>query len=97
MTRASVVRLPSPGQPLGDAVDYFLADRDLATSTRRVYGVALGTLVADVDRDTDICVISARLLASHLHHHYATAPPSPGTRWWPPWARSSPTANASNG
>jgi len=37
---ASVVRVPrSPTAGLGDAVAEFLGDRDLAPTTRRVYGV----------------------------------------------------------
>ncbi len=46
---ARVVRVPrSPTAGLGDAVAEFLADRDLAPTTRRIYGVALAALVADL-------------------------------------------------
>jgi len=73
---ARVVRVPrSATARLGDAVAEFLADRDLAPTTRRVYGVALAALVADLGGATALGDVERAQLAAHLRARYPAAAP----------------------
>jgi integrase/recombinase XerC/integrase/recombinase XerD len=54
----------------------FLAERDLATSTRRVYGATLDALAADVGPDTPLAEVTAAAIETHLRERYTTATPS---------------------
>lgn len=54
----------------------FLSERDLAPSTRRVYGGTLAALAAEVGPDTPLTYMTAAMVEAHLQRRYAKATPS---------------------
>src|SRR5664280_3896735 len=64
------------GEPLGPAVASFLAERDLAPSSRRVYVLALHRLLDRVDADTPLAEVSPRMLAEFMTATYPHLAPA---------------------
>jgi integrase/recombinase XerC/integrase/recombinase XerD len=54
----------------------FLSERDLAASTRRVYGATLDALAAEIGADTPLREVTAPAVEAHLRERYAAATPS---------------------
>jgi integrase/recombinase XerC/integrase/recombinase XerD len=71
-----LVRLPSGGPPsLAGAVAAFLADRDLAATTRRAYRVAYQALLEHFDPQLPVTELSAEALRQLLTHRWGKARP----------------------
>jgi integrase len=70
---SSVVRLARPSVALGPAVEAFLADRDLAETTRRVYELTLAALVEDLHAGVDVAAITTDELRSFLRRRHGRA------------------------
>jgi site-specific recombinase XerD len=70
-----VVPLPvaHAGVTLGDATEAFLAQRDLAKSSQRVYGLTLQALTRDLGAGVDVATVSATDLAAFLSRRHSTA------------------------
>src|SRR5664280_2195886 len=73
---ATVGRPTAGGEPLGPAVASFLAERDLAPSSRRVYVLALHRLLDRVDADTPLAEVSPRMLAEFMTATYPHLAPA---------------------
>ena len=54
------------------AVRRFLSERDLAASTRRVYGATLDALAADVGPDTPLTDVTTGAVEAHLRERYTS-------------------------
>lgn len=54
----------------------FLSERDLAPSTRRVYGATLDALATEVGSDSPLTDVTAAAVEAHLRKRYATATPA---------------------
>ena len=79
MTHRPVATAGGPtagGEPLGPAVASFLAERDLAPSSRRVYVLALHRLLDRVDADTPLAEVSPRMLAEFMTATYPHLAPA---------------------
>jgi integrase/recombinase XerC/integrase/recombinase XerD len=68
-------RFSATSPSLAEAVPLFLDGRDLAASSRRVYGQHFARLIADLGADTPIGSVSGEQLRAHLAGTYATAAP----------------------
>lgn len=77
---ARVVRLQVEIVTLREAVDAFLAERDLADGTRRKYRATLELLVADVGADEDVTRLQGRQLAAFLGDRWGTSAPTTWNR-----------------
>ena len=69
MTHRPVATAGGPtagGEPLGPAVASFLAERDVAPSSRRVYVLALHRLLDRLGADTPLAKVSPRMLAEFM-------------------------------
>src|SRR5450759_1986750 len=64
------------GAPLGPAVASFLADRDLAPSSHRVYVLALDRLLDRLGTDTPLAQVSPRMLAEFMTATYPHLAPA---------------------
>ncbi|MGH9022009.1 MAG: tyrosine-type recombinase/integrase [Acidimicrobiia bacterium] len=78
--RATVTALRPPGEPLGAATAAFLAERDLAPSSRRVYALALGRLVSHFGADTPLTRVTPRALARFMGSQYGHLAPASWNR-----------------
>ncbi|MGH9067058.1 MAG: tyrosine-type recombinase/integrase [Acidimicrobiales bacterium] len=80
--RAAGIRaLPTgAGEALGEAVASFLAERDLAPSTHRVYALALASLVSHLGPDTALPAVTAGDLARFMDSTYAHLAPASWNR-----------------
>ena len=79
MTHRSVATASRPtagGQPLGPAVASFLAERDLAPSSHRVYVLALHRLLDRLGTDTPLAEVSPRMLAEFMTATYPHLAPA---------------------
>src|SRR5664279_155165 len=79
MTHRPVATAGGPtagGEPLGPAVASFLAERDLAPSSRRVYVLALHRLLDRVGADTPLAEVSPRMLAEFMTATYPHLAPA---------------------
>jgi integrase/recombinase XerC/integrase/recombinase XerD len=78
MARSSgkVVALRPEAITIEAAARRFLSDRDLAPSTRRVYGGTLDALAAEVGPDTPLTDVTADAIETHLRGRYAQSTPS---------------------
>ena len=54
----------------------FLSERDLAPSTRRVYGATLDALAAEVGPDSPLADVTASAVEAHLRSRYSKATPA---------------------
>ena len=78
---SDVVRLPhSEGVELGEAVEAFLAGRDLAPTSRRVYALTLAALIQDLGATTDVVTVGRRDLAEFLRRRHAGGAPKSWNR-----------------
>lgn len=68
------------GEALGQAVVSFLAERDLAPSSHRVYALALGRLSAELGPDTPLCRITSRRLTRFMTSSYDHLAPASWNR-----------------
>jgi integrase/recombinase XerC/integrase/recombinase XerD len=73
---AKVVALRPDTMTVEAAARQFLSERDLAPSTRRVYGATLDALAAAVGPDTPLIEVTAAAVETHLRERYAAATPS---------------------
>jgi integrase len=73
MTRPGATRR---GVLVADAVEMFLASRDLRPRSRAVYGTTLGRLAADAGAATPLTRLKAGDLATFLDRHYGHAAPA---------------------
>jgi len=73
---ATVGRPTAGGEPLGPAVASFLAERDLAPSSHRVYVLALHRLLDRVGADTPLAEVSPRMLAEFMTATYPHLAPA---------------------
>ena len=64
------------GEPLGPAVASFLAERDLAPSSHRVYVLALHRLLDRLGADTPLAEVSPRMLAEFMTATYPHLAPA---------------------
>lgn len=71
---------PGAGQSLGEAVDAFLIERDLAPSSHRVYALALQALVGHLGSETALGGIGPRDLAGFMEGVYAHLAPASWNR-----------------
>jgi site-specific recombinase XerD len=78
MARSSgtVVALRPDTITIEAAARRFLSERDLAPSTRRVYGATLDALAAAVGPDSPLTEVTAAAVAAHLRQRYEKATPS---------------------
>lgn len=78
MARSSskVVALRPDTITIEAAVRRFLSERDLAPSTRRVYGGTLDALAVEVGPDRSLTMVSAAMVEAHLQGRYSKATPS---------------------
>src|SRR5664279_5476025 len=79
MTHRPVATAGGPtagGEPLGPAVASFLAERDLAPSSHRVYVLALHRLLDRVGTDTPLAQVSPRMLAEFMTATYPHLAPA---------------------
>src|SRR5664280_1023098 len=79
MTHRPVATAGGPtagGEPLGPAVASFLAERDLAPSSRRIYVLALHRLLDRVGADTPLAEVSPRMLAEFMTATYPHLAPA---------------------
>ena len=68
------------GEALGDAVDCFLAERDLAPSSHRVYALALGRLTEHLGPATLLRTVTSRALARFMDSCYSHLAPASWNR-----------------
>ena len=81
MTKAATIsRLGGPGEALGTAVAAFMAERDLAASSARVYQLALDRLVSYLGAETPVSVLDARALARFMASAYPHLAPASWNR-----------------
>src|SRR5450759_3119338 len=73
---ATVGRPTAGGEPLGPAVASFLAERDLAPSSHRVYVFALDRLLDRLGADTPLAQVSPRALADFMTATYPHLAPA---------------------
>ncbi len=78
--RTNVVAMRLETITVGDAARRFLAERDLAPGTRRVYAVTFEHLAAALGADTALAAISTDDLRGHLAERYRTASPATHNR-----------------
>jgi integrase/recombinase XerC/integrase/recombinase XerD len=78
MARSSgkVVALRPDTLTVEAAARRFLSERDLAPSTRRVYGATLDALAADVGPDSPLTEVTAEEIEEHLRDQYGTTTPA---------------------
>ena len=79
MTHRPVATAGGPtvgGEPLGPAVASFLAERDLAPSSHRVYVLALHRLLDRLGADTPLAQVSPRMLAEFMTATYPHLAPA---------------------
>ena len=79
MTHRPVATAGGPtvgGEPLGPAVASFLAERDLAPSSHRVYVLALHRLLDRLGTDTPLAEVSPRMLAEFMTATYPHLAPA---------------------
>ena len=79
-SRSKLTALPREEEPLGRAVAAFLAERDLAPSTHRVYKLALDRLIAHLGPDTPLVHVGPRVLAGFMEATYAHLAPASWNR-----------------
>lgn len=77
---AKVTALRPEGEALGAAVACFLAERDLAPSSHRVYALALDRLVAHLGPDKPLAQVSPRVLARFMATRYSHLAPASWNR-----------------
>lgn len=68
-----VVRLAQPSIDLDQAVTAFLTNRDLASTTRRVYELTLKALAKDLGGHVEVATITHADLSSFLHRRHREA------------------------
>src|SRR5947207_2166632 len=73
---AKVVALRSSAVTIDDAVSRFLADRDLAIGTRRVYALTFNNLAVDLGGDTTLGEVTGDDLQRHLKARYVSVAPA---------------------
>ena len=78
MTAAVPIRLAGVG--LADATDDFLAERDLAETSRRVYRLTLKALSANLGPDVDVTTVTRRDLSAFLARQHDGAAPKTWNR-----------------
>lgn len=71
-----VVALRPNSATIEGAGHQFLSERDLASSTRRVYRITLGALAAELGADTPLGDVTTDDLQRHLVDRYTTTTPS---------------------
>ena len=71
-----VVALRPNVETIASAGRRFLAERDLAPTTRRVYGLTLDALAEALGPDTALSEVTSEQLAQHLATRYATSTPT---------------------
>lgn len=78
MARSSgkVVALRPDTITIEAAARRFLSERDLAPSTRRVYGATLDAFAAEVGSDTPLTDVTAEIVEAHLRGRYSTVTPA---------------------
>ena len=69
-----------PSERLDTAIACFLAERDLAPSSHRVYALALARLQNQLGPDTPIGQITARRLAQFMNSSYQHLAPASWNR-----------------
>lgn len=74
--RAEAVVALRPEATIDTAARRFLAERDLAPTTRRVYGLTLAALAEDLGDDTALDTITTEDLEGHLRSRYSRAAPA---------------------
>lgn len=74
--RGKVVALRPETVTVEAAARRFLSERDLAPSTRRVYGASLDALAAEVGPDIPLTDVTASLIEAHLRSRYAKTTPA---------------------
>jgi integrase/recombinase XerC/integrase/recombinase XerD len=72
----NVVALRPKVETIESASRQFLAERDLAPTTRRVYGLTLDALADALGPDTALSEVTSEQLADHLSTRYATSTPA---------------------
>ncbi|MGH9120587.1 MAG: site-specific integrase [Acidimicrobiales bacterium] len=79
-TPATVTALRPTGERLGAAVGAFLTERDLAPSTRRVYGIILERLVTHLSPEVPLAQVNARTLTRFMNREYGHLAPASWNR-----------------
>jgi len=81
LARAKVTALPrGAGQALGEAVDWFLTEQDLAPSSHRVYALALSRLTEHLGPATALHKVTSRALARFMATCYSHLAPASWNR-----------------
>lgn len=78
--RAKVTALRPAGETLGPAVAAFLAERDLAPSSHRVYALALDRLIEHLGPDKPLAQVHPRVLARFMNSRYSHLAPASWNR-----------------
>lgn len=77
---AEVTALRPAGEALGPAVAVFLAERDLAPSSHRVYALALARLVEHLGPERSLAQVSPRVLGRFMTSRYSHLAPASWNR-----------------
>ncbi len=74
--RSKVVALRPGSTTIEDAAERFLAERDLAPGTKRIYRLSLAALAADLGGDSPLGQVTTDALRHHLAARYHDASPA---------------------
>ena len=74
--RSNVVALRPKTTTVEAAARRFLSERDLAPTTKRVYGLTLNSLAQEVGAETPLVAVTHQVLVGHLGSRYGQVTPS---------------------